>query len=85
LLIGSCFPKDIKALISFSKENKYNPIILNSIQEVNKQQINHVIEIAKEELGNLKDKKIAILGLSFKPDTDDLRESRSIHYYKSTT
>jgi len=75
---GSCFPKDLKALIEFSKQNNYNPTLLESVQKVNKQQINHTIELIETELGELADKKIAILGLSFKPDTDDMREARSI-------
>jgi UDPglucose 6-dehydrogenase len=75
---GSCFSKDINALITFSKQNNYNPTFLESIQEVNAQQINHVIELAETKLGPLFNKKIAILGLSFKPETDDLREARSI-------
>ena len=75
---GSCFPKDLKALIAFSKQNNYNPTLLQSVQKVNQQQINHTIEIIETELGELTNKKIAILGLSFKPDTDDMREARSI-------
>lgn len=75
---GSCFPKDLKALIAFSKQNNYNPTLLESVQKVNQQQINHIIELVETELGNLTNKKIAILGLSFKPETDDMREARSI-------
>jgi UDPglucose 6-dehydrogenase len=74
---GSCFPKDLKALIAFSKQNNYNPTLLESVQKVNQQQINHIIELLETELGNLTSKKIAILGLSFKPETDDMREARS--------
>jgi UDPglucose 6-dehydrogenase len=75
---GSCFPKDLKALIAFSKQNNYNPTLLQSVQKVNQQQINHTLELIEKELGELTHKKIAILGLSFKPDTDDMREARSI-------
>jgi len=75
---GSCFPKDLKALIAFSKQNNYNPTLLQSVQKVNQQQINHTLELIEKELGELSNKKIAILGLSFKPDTDDMREARSI-------
>jgi len=75
---GSCFPKDLKALIAFSKQNNYNPTLLQSVQKVNQQQINHTIDLIETELGELSNKKIAILGLSFKPDTDDMREARSI-------
>lgn len=72
---GSCFPKDIKALITFSESVKYGPIILKAVIEANERQADHVISIVKEELKMLEGKVIAILGLSFKPETDDTRES----------
>ncbi|MEM3562705.1 MAG: UDP-glucose/GDP-mannose dehydrogenase family protein [Candidatus Jordarchaeaceae archaeon] len=75
---GSCFPKDVQALISASKNVGVNPILLNSVLEVNKNQPLKVIELAKELLGNLNDKNITVLGLSFKPNTDDMREAPSI-------
>ncbi len=75
---GSCFPKDLKALIAFSNQTGYSPIMLQSIQNVNDDQAKHVVELIKKELGSLSGKKVAILGLSFKPNTDDLREARSI-------
>jgi UDPglucose 6-dehydrogenase len=75
---GSCFPKDVKALITFSNKLGYTPTILQAVEEVNENQAKHAVEKAKEKLTELKGKKIAILGLAFKPNTDDMREARSI-------
>ncbi len=75
---GSCFPKDIKALIVCSKSLGYDPELLDSVEQVNKMQPLKAVEFCKEKLGNLEGKKIAILGLAFKPDTDDMREARVI-------
>ena len=76
---GSCFPKDIKALISFARLQAVQPQLLETVEEVNEQQAIHVVEIAKQEMGGtLKEKRIALLGLSFKPDTDDMREAPAI-------
>ena len=75
---GSCFPKDIKALIACSKSLGYDPELLDSVEQVNKTQPLKAIKFCKEQLGNLEGKKIAILGLAFKPDTDDMREARVI-------
>jgi UDPglucose 6-dehydrogenase len=75
---GSCFPKDIKALIAFSREKKYMPRLLESVVSINLEQSKHIVALLKKEIGKLKDKKIAILGLSFKPNTDDMREAPSI-------
>jgi len=74
---GSCFPKDLQALIVFSKQKNYKPTLLEATQKVNNQQINHTINLIKKTLGNLSNKTIAILGLSFKPHTNDMREARS--------
>jgi len=75
---GSCFPKDVKALIAFSKELGYDPLLIESVEEVNKNQPYKAIELAKKLIGNLENKRIAILGLAFKPNTDDMREAVSI-------
>jgi len=75
---GSCFPKDVKALISFSKNLGYRPSLLESVLEVNEEQAKRMVELARQELRSLKGKKVAILGLSFKPNTDDMREAPSI-------
>jgi UDPglucose 6-dehydrogenase len=75
---GSCFPKDVKALIACSKASGYHPRLLESVEEVNKTQPLKAIEFCRGLLGELKGKRIAILGLAFKPETDDMREARVI-------
>ncbi len=75
---GSCFPKDVKALIACSKAFGYTPELLDSVEHVNKGQPLKVIQYCRQQLGSLKGKRIAILGLAFKPDTDDMREARVI-------
>ncbi|MCX5900685.1 MAG: UDP-glucose/GDP-mannose dehydrogenase family protein, partial [Proteobacteria bacterium] len=75
---GSCFPKDVKALISFAQLREVEPALLETVEEVNLQQATHVVSMAQQELGSLKGKHISILGLSFKPGTDDMRESPAI-------
>ena len=80
---GSCFPKDVKAIINFAKNHRYNPLLLNSVIEINNNQSLIMIDLLKEVLGNLSGKKIAILGLSFKPNTSDMREAPSIKIINS--
>ena len=76
---GSCFPKDVKALISYARTRGIEPQLLEAVEEVNEQQAAHMVAIARQEMsGSLKGKKIALLGLSFKPGTDDMREAPSI-------
>jgi UDPglucose 6-dehydrogenase len=75
---GSCFPKDVRALIGSAKDLDYYPSLLESVIEVNELQPLQMIEILEDKLPEIKDKKIAVLGLAFKNDTDDIRESRSI-------
>jgi UDPglucose 6-dehydrogenase len=75
---GSCFPKDVKALIAYSKNLGYNPQLLEAVENVNETQPLRAVQLCKEQLGTLKGKHIAILGLAFKPDTDDMREARVI-------
>ncbi len=79
---GSCFPKDVKALISKAKEIGYEPQLLNSVIEINDRQPIMVVRLLKDKLGSIIGKKISVLGLAFKNDTDDIRESRSIHVIK---
>ncbi|MEZ4795093.1 MAG: UDP-glucose/GDP-mannose dehydrogenase family protein [Flavobacteriaceae bacterium] len=76
---GSCFPKDVKALDKAGKDESYNFKILQAVIEINQQQ--KVIQIPKILAhfdGNLKNKKMAIWGLAFKPETDDVREAPAI-------
>ncbi|MDD3976571.1 MAG: UDP-glucose/GDP-mannose dehydrogenase family protein [Methanomicrobium sp.] len=75
---GSCFPKDVSALVSLAEEKDQNPILLKSVLDVNKIQPLKMTEILKSRLCSLKNKKIAVLGLAFKDNTDDIRDSRSI-------
>ncbi|MCC7231771.1 MAG: UDP-glucose/GDP-mannose dehydrogenase family protein [Bacteroidia bacterium] len=76
---GSCFPKDVKALAHTSKEHRYDFRILQSVMEVNEFQKRQLIEKIRGHFsGSLKGKKAALWGLSFKPDTDDIREAPSL-------
>lgn len=73
---GSCFPKDVKALASFAKQQKVDTKLIESVININKTQPHRLTLHLKKALGNnLKNKKIAILGLAFKANTDDIRES----------
>lgn len=72
---GSCFPKDVQALYTFLQSQKHESKILKSVIEINKTQPMRVVKRLEEKLGSLKNKKIAVWGLAFKPETDDLRES----------
>jgi UDPglucose 6-dehydrogenase len=76
---GSCFPKDVKALIRTAAENGRPMRILQAVEEVNENQ-KHVLfnKLNKYYNGDLKDKRIALWGLSFKPETDDMREAPSL-------
>jgi UDPglucose 6-dehydrogenase len=75
---GSCFPKDVKALIAYSKNLGYRLKLLECVESVNKTQPLKAVQFCKQLIGNLKGKNMAILGLAFKPDTDDMREARAI-------
>jgi UDPglucose 6-dehydrogenase len=75
---GSCFPKDLKAFITYTKKLGYEPTLIQAAYKANQDQIKFTIQKVKKELKTLKGKKIAILGLAFKPNTDDIREARSI-------
>jgi UDPglucose 6-dehydrogenase len=75
---GSCLPKDLSALIKFSKNNGINSKLLNSVKTSNDDQISIIFNIIKQKIKKLKDKRICILGTSFKENTDDIRESVSV-------
>jgi UDPglucose 6-dehydrogenase len=79
---GSCLPKDLKALILFSKSIGQNPTLLEAVQKTNTEQIINLISLMKKILISLEGKKISILGLSFKENSDDIRESVSINLIK---
>ncbi len=78
---GSCFPKDVKALIKTAEKRGYKMRVLSAVEEVNDRQKSIVFEKLVRNLGGveaLKGKKIAIWGLAFKPETDDMREATSL-------
>lgn len=76
---GSCFPKDVKALISTGKKHGYDMRIVEAVEAVNESQKNILFEKFKAHFnGNIKGKKIALWGLSFKPGTDDMREAPAL-------
>jgi UDPglucose 6-dehydrogenase len=76
---GSCFPKDVKALINTAKQNNYPMRILQAVKEVNDEQKSLLFhKLEKHFNGDLKGKRIAIWGLAFKPETDDMREAPSL-------
>lgn len=75
---GSCFPKDVKALIHTGKEHGYDMRIIEAVEEVNNRQKSIVYDKLATALGDLKGKRIAIWGLAFKPETDDMREAPSL-------
>lgn len=75
---GSCFPKDVKALLHLSRQNGYRPRILESVDLINQTQRKIFYEKIRKHFKSLKNKKISVWGLSFKPKTDDMREAPSI-------
>ena len=75
---GSCFPKDINALNHLANEYDYDFKILKSVIDVNHLQKERLFYKAKEQLGSLAGKKVTILGLTFKPNTDDIRDAASL-------
>ena len=77
---GSCFPKDVQALVKSSEEVKYDFKILNSVLKVNEIQKKVLVEKVKKYFkGDIKGKKFAMWGLAFKPETDDIREAPSLY------
>lgn len=75
---GSCFPKDVKALVYRAKELGEEPRIMDAVIGLNEKQPVKLVELLKKHVPELKGRKIGVLGLAFKPDTDDIRESRAI-------
>jgi len=75
---GSCFPKDVKALVKFSKDKGYRCRILESVEAVNKAQKSLLVDKMTSHFRSLKGKRIALWGLAFKPKTDDMREAPSV-------
>ena len=81
---GSCFPKDVKALIHIGNEYGYKPELLHSVDDVNNRQKHVLSGKVKRHFGDdLRGKRFAVWGLAFKPDTDDMREAPSIYVIRS--
>ena len=80
---GSCFPKDVKALVQSSGEYDYDFKILKSVMKVNETQKNSLTVKIKKHFGKLEGLKIAVWGLAFKPDTDDIREAPALSIIES--
>ena len=78
LIAHNCFPKDVSALKQLAGNTGYHFQLLNAVIEVNELQKRRVIAKLEKHLGSLVDKKIALLGLAFKPNTDDMREASSL-------
>lgn len=75
---GSCFPKDVKALAHMAVLNGTHPQLLQAVIEINRNQRRKVVMRLRRSLGNLNDRTIGVLGLSFKPNTDDIREAPAL-------
>lgn len=76
---GSCFPKDVKALAYMAEVKGRHPQLLRAVMEINSYQRRAVVHKLEQALGNLRGKTIGLLGLAFKPNTDDMREAPSAH------
>ncbi|MGB9873925.1 MAG: UDP binding domain-containing protein, partial [Hydrogenobacter sp.] len=75
---GSCFPKDVKAFIKIAEDHGVDFSLLKEVEKINAERIDRFIQKVKSALWSLKDKKLAVWGLSFKPNTDDIRYAPSI-------
>jgi UDPglucose 6-dehydrogenase len=75
---GSCFPKDVKAILHFSNQKGYDFRILDAVESVNQRQKSRLVEKMAAHFGSLKGRTIALWGLAFKPRTDDMREAPAI-------
>jgi UDPglucose 6-dehydrogenase len=75
---GSCFPKDVDSLIHTAGRLGYDFKLLRSVVEINRERATHLVESIAKALGPLDDKTIAVLGLAFKPNTDDMRDAKSL-------
>ncbi len=80
---GSCFPKDTRALASVARQYDCTSQIVDAVIDVNQRQGEHMLLKIRKLVGNLKGKTIAVLGLAFKPETDDMREAPAIGIIKS--
>jgi UDPglucose 6-dehydrogenase len=82
---GSCFPKDVRALAAMATDAGLHPSLLTAVLTINAHMRAHVIDLVTEHLGDLAGKTIAILGLAFKPETDDIREAPALDVIRALT
>lgn len=76
---GSCFPKDVKALIAIAQKYQYDFTLLKDVEQINRDAMNLIVEKVKKQFnGDVSGKTIGVLGLTFKPDTDDMRDAPAI-------
>lgn len=75
---GSCFPKDVKALARTARDHGYSMKVIEAVEEVNQEQKSIVYRKLRQSLGSLAGKRIALWGLAFKPETDDMREAPAL-------
>jgi UDPglucose 6-dehydrogenase len=75
---GSCFPKDVRALARMAEQMGYHPELLDAVIEINQDQRRLVVEKLRDLLGTLRNQTIALLGLAFKPNTDDIRDAPAL-------
>lgn len=75
---GSCFPKDVKALAHMASIHGCHPQLLRAVIEINRDQRRRIVQTLRETLGSLHGKTVTILGLAFKPNTDDMREAPAV-------
>ncbi len=75
---GACLPKDVESLIQTAATLGYDFKLLRSVAEINRERAQHFVETMRKALGPLDDKVIAVLGLAFKPNTDDMRQAKSV-------
>jgi UDPglucose 6-dehydrogenase len=80
---GSCFPKDVQALAKASEDSEYDFKILKAVMKVNTDQKTKLVPAIKKHFGSLKGKVISVWGLSFKPQTDDIREAPALYNIKA--
>ena len=80
---GSCFPKDVKALAAIAEKYDYHPELLKAVMDINRDQRHLAVDKLRECLGTLRGQVIALLGLAFKPNTDDMRDAPSVQIARS--
>ena len=76
---GSCLPKDVRALVRYARDAGANPELLSAVLHINEARPRALVQLIERAAGTLKQRTFAVLGLAFKPGTDDLRESSAIH------